>query len=393
MEITYDTKIKLAPLVVRQEKLHYIVENTETNDFFEMPEVCIEAISMIQNNGPLKDIEDRLSEKFPDEDVNIMEFVKQLIELDIVCEIDGKTISRLVNMKEGTGFQWIPQKIGQILFNQYTARVYTVMMLGSILILIFNPGLFPHYKDIFIFDLMIENVLTVFVITLLLVFFHELGHIIAIRGENLNAKLELGHRLFFAVLETDLTQGWKLPAERRNTLLFAGIYIDIVVIFSSLVLLLFMKVNSFYSGILGIVIFNTLVRLMYQLCVYMKTDFYYILENITGCYNLMENGRNYLSRWFPMIKKDETTMPFAGEENIVKRYAYFYLTGILLTIAITIYYYIPQMIFAVKEMMVPGFTEPLTSIRFWDSVVFLLQIVLVLGLLLYSWTKKYRFSS
>jgi putative peptide zinc metalloprotease protein len=47
----------------------------------------------------------------------------------------------------------------------------------------------------------------------------------------------------------------------------------------------------------------------------------------------------------------------------------------------------------VSEIMLPGFLEPITSIRFWDSVVFLLQIVLVLGLLLYSWTKKYRLSS
>ncbi|CAM3894734.1 hypothetical protein [Mesobacillus thioparans] len=393
MEITYDTKIKLFPLSVRQEKLHYIVENTVTNDFFEMPEVCIEAISMIQNNGLLKDIEEKLSKKFFDEDVNIIEFIKQLIELDFVSEIDGKTITRIVKMKEGTGFQWIPQKIGQILFNRYTAKIYFAMLLGSILILIFNPELVPHYKDIFIFDLMIENVLTVFLITLLLVLLHELGHVIAIRGENLNARLELGHRLFFAVLETDLTQGWKLPAERRNTLLFAGMYIDIVVIFISLLLQLFMKADSVYAGILGIVVFNTIVRLLYQLCVFMKTDFYYILENITGCYNLMENGRNFLSRWFPIIKKDETTMPFNGEEIIVKRYAYFYLAGILLTIVITAYYYVPQMIFAVNEMMVPGFAEPLTSIRFWDSVVFLLQIVLVLGLLLYSWTKKYRISS
>jgi putative peptide zinc metalloprotease protein len=43
--------------------------------------------------------------------------------------------------------------------------------------------------------------------------------------------------------------------------------------------------------------------------------------------------------------------------------------------------------------MLPGFSEPISSMRFWDSVVFLLQIVLVIGLLLYSWTKKYRYSS
>ena len=31
----------------------------------------------------------------------------------------------------------------------------------------------------------------------------------------------------------------------------------------------------------------------------MKTDIYYVFENMTGCYNLMESGKQYLHKWLP----------------------------------------------------------------------------------------------
>ncbi|GAM15432.1 hypothetical protein [Mesobacillus selenatarsenatis] len=392
MGITYNSQLKLHQLVFREEKQNYIVEDTITNEFYEMPKVCIEAIKLIQDNVPLNEIEINLKKQYADEEIDIIEFVNQLVELEIVCELDGEKVSINIVNKKDAGFQWVPERLGQILFNDTTTKIYVGMLIASIMMFIFDPGLIPHFKDIFIFELMIENVAAIILITLILVLLHEFGHIIAIRGEGLNAKLELGHRLFFAVLETDLTQAWKLPPQKRNKLLYAGMYIDIVVIFTSLILLL-VSTDGLLSGVLGIVVFNTLIRLIYQLCVFMKTDFYYIIENITGCYNLMENGQHYLSKRIPFIKTSHATVSFSGEEKVIRRYAYFYIIGILLTLIITAYYYIPQLIFAVNEIMLPGFFEPITSIRFWDSVVFLLQILLVSGLLIYSWTKKYRLSS
>ncbi|MBT2686233.1 hypothetical protein [Bacillus sp. ISL-37] len=392
MGITYNSQLKLHQLVFREEKQNYIVEDTITNEFYEMPKVCIEAIKLIQENVPLNEIETNLKKQYEDEEIDIIDFVNQLVELEIVCELDGEKVSINIVNKKDADFQWVPERLGQILFNDTTTKIYVGMLIASIMMFIFNPGLIPHYKDIFIYELMIENVAAIILITLILVLLHEFGHIIAIRGEGLNAKLELGHRLFFAVLETDLTQAWKLPPQKRNKLLYAGLYIDIVVIFTSLILLL-VSTDGLFSGILGIVVFNTLIRLIYQLCVFMKTDFYYIIENITGCYNLMENGQHYLSKRIPFIKTSHATVSFSGEEKVIRRYAYFYIIGILLTLLITAYYYIPQLIFAVNEIMLPGFLEPITSIRFWDSVVFLLQILLVSGLLIYSWTKKYRLSS
>jgi putative peptide zinc metalloprotease protein len=392
MVVTKKTLLSLHPLKIQKDKINYIVENEATSEFYEMPEVCISAIELINQKKPLDDVEKELIVRYPDENIDILNFISQLLELNLISELDGEAILSSSLQKNHSGFCWIPQTLGQLFFNSISSKLYVLLLVASIGLVLFKPELFPHYSDLFMFNLIFQNIIALLLISFLLVILHEFGHVLAVRSEGLPAKIEVGNRLFFVVLETDMSQVWKLPAERRNKLYLAGMYLDIVVLFLALLAQLFMSENSLAMGLMKMVVLNTFIRLIFQAAVFMKTDLYYVLENTTGCYNLMENGRNFLAKWLPFLRVREAET-FAGEEKFVRRYAGFYLSGILLTLIITAYYYIPQMIFAVNEIMLPGFLEPVTSIRFWDSIVFLLQILLVLGLLIYSWSKKYRLSS
>ncbi|WP_226677938.1 hypothetical protein [Mesobacillus jeotgali] len=392
MDITYESQVTLKQLIIQKDINHYIVEDVLNSEFYEMPEVCISAIELINRKEPLDDVEKELIARYPDENIDILIFISQLIDLNLISELDGEKILSSSMQEKHSGFSWIPQTLSQFFFNPISSKLYFLLLTTSTVLILFNPNLFPRYSDLFAFDLMFQNVLALLLISFFLVILHEFGHVLAVRSEGLPAKIEVGHRLFFVVLETDMSQVWKLPAEKRNKLFLAGMYFDVVVLFIALFAQLFVTENSLTMGVSKLVVLNTFIRLIYQAAVFMKTDLYYVIENTTGCYNLMENGRNFLSKWLPFLRVPETET-FDGEEKFVRRYAGFYLSGILLTLIITAYYYIPQIIFAVNEIMMPGFYEPITSIRFWDSVVFLLQLVLVSGLLLYSWTKKYRLSS
>lgn len=382
----------MSPVEIRKDKNNYIVENPATNDFYEMPKICIDAIELINQSIPLDEIENRLKANYPNEEVDILDFVSQLLELGLLSEIDGEAISRKEDPKTHHGFTWIPITLGRFFFNNISSNLYMILLAASVAMLIINPDLFPRYKDLFVFDLMLENVAAWLIITTALVLLHEVGHVLAVRSEGLPARIELGHRLFFVVLETDMSQVWKLPAERRNRLYLAGMYFDMTVLFLALSVQFFTEQETIMTALLKISVLDTFIRLVYQAAVFMKTDLYYVFENWTGCYNLMENGRNMLGKWLPFLRVSQTA-PFPGEEKFIRRYAIFYIAGVLLTIAIAAYYYIPQFIFAIKKIMLPGLTAPFTTIRFWDSAVFLLQIVLMMGLLLYSWSKKYRTSS
>lgn len=392
MVVTKKTLVSLHPLKIHKEKINFIVEDESTGDFYEMPEVCIRAIELINQEIPLEEVEKALVVRYPDEEINILNFASQLLKLNLISKLNGVEIISESVQKNQTGFMWIPETLGQFFFNSISSKLYFYLLLASAGMILFNRDLFPRYSDLFVFNLMFNNVVALMLVSFFLVILHEFGHVLAVRSEGLPAKIEVGNRLFFVVLETDMSQVWKLPAEKRNKLYLAGMNFDIVALFLALLAQIFTTENTLAMGLLKLVVLNTFIRLIYQAAVFMKTDLYYVIENTTGCYNLMENGRNFLARWLPFLSVPETET-FAGEEKFVRRYAGFYLSGILLTLIITAYYYIPQLLFAVNEIMLPGFMEPITSIRFWDSVVFLLQIVLVLGLLLYSWSKKYRLSS
>jgi hypothetical protein len=390
MNLTLDTCLSLFPTEIRKDKKHYIVEDKASGEFYEMPEVCIDAIQLINNGKQLWEIELHLKEKYPKEDVDLIDFAEQLLELQLVAEIDGVKVELSEKAKESLGFLWLSPRIGKIFFNKFSNFVYAVLFIGNILLFMAKPSLFPNYKDLFIFDYMLLNIPAWMLLTIILVFIHEFGHILAMRAQNLPTKMEVGHRLFLVVLETDMSSVWKLPSKDRNVLYLGGLCFDTLILSLALIFqLIFANGSKVFLSIMSVVVLDTFIRMVYQLCIYMKTDLYYVFENVSGCYNLMENAQQMIRNWLPFrpsVSKSEVV--FAEERKTVFLYSIFYFVGVFLTMGLFVIYYIPQVLFAWK-MVLPGFSEGSTSIPFWDALLFSMQILIGLLLLLYSWRKKY----
>lgn len=393
MKLSMTTQLRLVPLEIRRDKKNYIVENLVLAEFYEMPEICIDAIKMIQMDIPLGQIELQLKEKYPEEEAGLLDFAEQLLELELVEEINGIRVESKRKKQHPQGFIWVSPNAGRVIFNNITMKLYLVLFIVSLIIVMSHPHLIPRYKDLFVFDLMVLNVPTWLILTLVLVLIHEFGHVLAIRSYNLPAKLEIGHRLFLVVLETDMSSSWKLGSKERNQLYVAGICFDTLVLFSALIGQ-FANTSLIFQGVLRFIVLNTFIRMIYQLCVYMKTDFYYVIENSTGCYNLMENAQQFLGQCIGLKAKDTATSEtiFESERKTVQWYSIFYLAGVVLTICLYLFFYIPQLIYVFKKIL-PGFQATTTSLTFWDSAVFVFQIFLVAVLLVYSWIKKYRKSA
>jgi putative peptide zinc metalloprotease protein len=388
MQITLESILKLHPLDIRKDKRHYIVHDFVTTDFFEMNEVCIAAINQIKEGIQLGEIERKLKSQFPQEEINLLEFAEQLVELKIVGEIDGNLIEINESNRDKLGFTQISSKLGMLFFNKPIKFFYKILFLLNILLFIFNPHLFPHYKDVFIFGYMFQNVLAWIVMGGILVLLHEMGHILAIRSYDLPTKLEVGHRLFMVVLETDLSLGWKLPLKDRISLYLSGLSFDNIILFFALITqLLFPDSSNIVQSIMAFVVLDVVIRSIYQCCVFMKTDLYYVLENVTGCHNLMENAKDYFNKAFKLKEKNTTTTVFEGEQKVVFLYGVLYFLGVILSITIFLFYYLPQLVYMIIRV-VPGLLNPITSPFFWDSLMVILQIVLALGLLIFAFLKK-----
>ncbi|WP_040206161.1 hypothetical protein [Neobacillus jeddahensis] len=389
MSLTLDSRLLLVPLAIRKDKKNYIVEDQTTGDFFEMPVVCIDAIELIQTDLPLGEIEQQLKAKYPNEEIDLIDFAKQLSELKLVVEMDGVIIDRKENKGESLGYLWISPQIGKFFFNKGSYLVYAALLVMIIYLFITKPGLFPHYKDLFISDYMMLNIPVWILLTFCLVLFHEFGHVLAMRAKNLPTRLEIGHRLFLVVLETDMSAVWKLPSTDRNVLYLAGLCFDTVILSLALLgQLMFANGSGVFLSILNIIILDTFIRIVYQCCIYMKTDLYYVFENTSGCYNLMENAQDMIRKRLPFRKAQSSEeVIFTGERKTVFIYSIFYFIGVALTISLYFFFYLPQLLFAWKKI-IPGFSEGAATLPFWDAMLFSLQIIVGLSLLLYSWRKK-----
>jgi putative peptide zinc metalloprotease protein len=391
MAISLHTSLTMVPVEIRKDNKNYIVEDKFSGEFYEMPKICIEAIHLIIKGEHLWEIESKLKEKYPHEKVDVLDFAAQLFELGLIAQVDGITVRRQQNQKDSLGFLWISPKAGKLFFNKFSYPLYITFFLLNLVLFSKFPSLLPYYEDIFVFDVMIINVLIWMSFTFLLVLFHEFGHILAMRAHNLPTKLEFGHRLFFVVLETDMSSVWKLAPKDRNVLYLAGLFFDNVILFTALIIqLLIPSGHAFISGLMSLVVFDIVLRMIYQCCFYLKTDLYYVFENVTGCYNLMENALQTIKKnLFFLKQKPSEQVSFLSERKTINTYAIFYFLGIAISIALYFIFYIPEVIHAGK-LLLPGFGQAPTSLAFWDAVIFTLQVSIFLLLLLYSYWKKYR---
>ncbi|MEN2465726.1 peptidase [Ornithinibacillus sp. JPR2-1] len=389
MNLTLESTLSLVDLEIRQDKKHYIVEDNHTGEFYEMPKVCIDAIELIKNGKGLAEIEQTLKTNYPNEDVEIIPFVEQLVEFGLVKEIDGKIVTTSQKNKSPNAFNWISANFASFFFNKISNKIYLFLLFINIGLILLHPELLPHYQDIFIFDSMIANMLTYTGISLILILIHEFGHILAIRSYNLPTKLDIGNRLFLIVFETDLTPAWKLAPRQRNPLYFAGMSFEQVILFIAFSLtLLIGDSNPLLFGLLGIIIFDIFVKTIYQFSFFMKTDIYFIIENITGSYNLMESGKNYLSKWLPFIKQDTTTTIYKDELSAVRLYSVFYVIGMVLITCLFALYFLPQMIAIFAHIWKYLWTP--SSPYFWDAIVLLGLSILMIGLLIYAKFRSIR---
>ncbi|HYK73884.1 MAG TPA: hypothetical protein VEV44_12305 [Pseudoneobacillus sp.] len=387
MKITHESMVKLNPFLVQKDKKNLIIEDLTTGEFYEMPEVCVAAIEKINEGLSLKEIENELKIKYPNEDVDLIAFMQQLLELQMVHELDGHIIETTNIQSEQLGFSWISPKIGKLFFNRYANIGYFILFVINIVLFIINPPLFPHFTDLFIFESMTMNMILWFLVGGVLILIHEFGHILAIRQHGFPTKLEVGHRLFLIVFETDLSLAWKLPPKKRNILYLAGLSFDIVLIFFSLFIqLLYPDAPSIVIAILKFIVLDVAIRILYQCCIYMKTDLYYVFENMTSCYNLMENAKEYVKN---LLGNKRNSILFKEEKNMILLYGVLYMIGTGLSLALFVFYYIPQLVLFIRKVF-PGMTEPINSLSFWDSSLVIVQIFIALSILIFSWRKKYR---
>ena len=381
-QITYESRIVLVPLTIHENKRNIIVEDVFAREYYEMSPASVDAIRALQEGMPLHEVEAQLKERYPDEEIDMIEFVSALLELELVAEADGRTLREISDEEAVLAHNpdsW-PNRLGRFLFRTPFILVYFAAIACWITLFITRPDLLPELHSMHMVESMTVNVIIWAGVSLGLLAMHEFSHFLAARSYDVSASYGFGHRLYFLVLETDISEVWKLPPRKRIIPYIAGMLNDSVMLSLTLIIrMVYPEMNDLLYEILELASLYLCVMLVFQTFVFMKTDLYYVLETALGALNLKERTHEWMKGLFRRRREKEVTA--------VKVYSFFYLAGLAFSVWLFFNVMIPQFLHFLEHGR-DYLSYPVTDYYFWDGVLFLLLNGATLVLLFYSWMRK-----
>ena len=179
--------------------------------------------------------------------------------------------------------------------------VSTVIIL---LTLVFYPQALPTFDNFFWSKRISIDLLTFILFSVVTLLFHEFSHFVFAKAEGLDSSFSISNRLNYLVVETSLKDVYLLKRKDRILIYLAGISVDVITIAPCLVAIIYLYSIGNLSNSLSLIlllkqfIIVQISSILWEFLIYMKTDIYFVLENILGTYNLIDFSKNLLSNVF-----------------------------------------------------------------------------------------------
>lgn len=377
MEINEDSIIKTT-LSIQQDGNEYTVGYPYLGEYIRVPYEAVQIINEFDGTNSLLQISEKLSDVLTLTD--ILEFTNDLLKINFIDEINTIELkdSRKKNKKINSKFV---KTVSNIFFSKTTLLGYVLLFFFLLFFYMYHPNLFPNYKDAFFSRYNGINLLLMFLSTCILTLFHEIGHYLAAVKNNVDVKFNLSTRLFFLVVEANMTNIWSISRKKRYLPLLGGICFDIVNL-SILTILKLITTESFHA-VIDVLIFILFIQFISHLFIFFRTDLYFVLVNYFNFPNLHESSILSMNK---VIKKQEKI----GNLSLsIKLYLLLILLSIPFFFLLLLFYYIPLITMLFKMILSTFQNYSLNSFIFWDNIIVVFIIILNIGLYLFAAKKKY----
>ena len=367
----------------------------------ELPEVGIQTITLLQEGLSVGKVQEELKNHLSKE-FDVKSFVAELVDIGFVKSIEGQRVD-VKQEKKRVLFENVKEEHVKWLFSRlFLGGVIVPLIIMGIVILLATSTYWPKPGDLVFYYWLTLVLLGGFGMNLALIFFHELSHLFAARSLGVEGSVSVSNRLFYVVFQTDLTNLWTVPREKRALTYLAGIMFDLTVI-SSLTILLWLTDTFIPGGSVGVayrvakaLIYLEVLRVVWQFMFYMRTDIYFVFANYFNCKNLYGDTINYLrNHLFRLLRKSDRQKDLGlipeSEMKVVRKYAIFFLVGTsisLFTFAILI---APTTMLILRLTFIPlsrGYVG--NELAFIDSMTMIAVTAFDFILLGYSIWKKRR---
>lgn len=283
-------RVRLHALDSRQDGDEWIVGRMSTGRFVALPDIGKHALDLLGQGLTVGEVSARLKSR-TGEDVDVPDFVEGLLGLGFVAEIDGRPVPSPVPPEptlpriRPRHVRWVLSPAVAVLVGALTAAAVTAQAAGPAVALDHRALLWSPHGSLVILVAATAGW------TLLLL--HECAHLVAARATGVPGRMRLGTRLQFLVMQTDISGIELAPRRHRLTAYLAGIAVNLGVASAAVLLAATVEPSTTGHRLLAALALLALAPLPFQCMVFMRTDLYFVLQDLTRCRDLYGDGAAY----------------------------------------------------------------------------------------------------
>ena len=347
-----DSRVRFRPLTFRREGPEYVVGCRDISVYLSVPTVGVDVIRKLEGGATVAEVEQAFADSPPDERPDVRDFVGTLADVGLVAEVDGQPVPyEAPEPEEGTGrsmMRWLRGDQVRWLFSRPMLFLHAAAFVTVLVLLALNPQYFPRSRHFFVVHWLSLNTALVALTSVIAVFVHEAGHVGAARAMGVDAKLNLGRRLWVLVAQSNLGEIWELPRASRIVIYLGGMIVNTWIFLACLVIAIEVGPGPVQAW-LGLVMVTQFYGVVSQFALFLKTDLHYALADLFYARNLMEQSREYLegvaSRVIPGLcpPPDLSTLP-AVERRFLRIYAWASVVGIGVSVWLYLGYILPYIL-------------------------------------------------
>jgi hypothetical protein len=372
MTVSFDPDLPLSvyPLTYLDEGEEVTVGRTDTGSFAVLPADGAALLRRLAEGMSPRQGKQWYAEQYG-EDVDIDEFLAVLDELELLAPAGVAAEAAPVKVR------W--QRLGRAVFSPVAWVCYGILMVATIVVVVGQPDLLPRYQNLFFTKYLVLLELGVYFGQMPFILVHEAFHALAGRRIGLPSSLSIGRRLYFVVFETALDGLVVVPRKQRYLPMLAGMVADVLVIaVLTLVAAVLLRGGGTEAAIgkyLLALAFGTVLRLLWQVYFFLRTDIYYLIVTVLGCVDLHTVARDMLANRINRLlgrtgKLVDESNGHPRDRAAARWYSWLILVGYSFMIVVAILAAIPATVRMV-ELTVGHLRGDSSTLGFADALVFL----------------------
>lgn len=292
--VTGATRVCLHPLSMRPDdavgKEAWIIGRADTGEFISAPPIARRAICLLAQGSTVTDVRAKL--RADGSDVDIADFVATLAELGFLSHINDHPVDQPAASRP-TLPRLKPRHVRWLLHPAVPIAAIAIIIAAAAAMAL-RPALVPGYRDLLWSRSGGVVILGNAVIGWTIIFLHELSHLSTARGADVYATMSLSTRLQFLVAQTDVSGVWAAPRRVRITVYLAGMTTNLIIAAACVLGQAATSPSGVTHDLLAAAALLSLISVPLQFLIFMRTDVYFLIQDLTGCANLYADGSAYL---------------------------------------------------------------------------------------------------